>query len=76
MVEFKIGDSVRIKITSKYAYQSDGIGVIIGIADYDTGLPYHVKFDDGNSNSYGNKDLELVSDNPELETALDLALKR
>ena len=58
-MEFKVGDFVRIKRSSKYDYQSDLIGKIYSIDDADDLYKYHVKFPNVD-NIYREEDLEQV----------------
>ena len=55
---YKIGDKVKLKESSQYYGQFEGVGVVVRIIKQDR-LPY--KVESGNySNAYSDEDLELV----------------
>lgn len=63
--QFKVGDKVKIVVGCEYEYQGKKNGVLLEGEIYrispNSVLPYHVKWSDGSSNSYGSDHLQLYT---------------
>jgi len=73
-MEFKVGEQVRIRRDSKYAYQSKEIGIVRDTQEGGINNWYCVEFPDHGKNGYGECDLESIS--PETYTTPDGTIYR
>ena len=63
----KVGDKVKIRNTSKYYMDEDSwnpkdtLGEVINFNQWNS-LPFFVKWENGEENSYGEEDLDIIKE--------------